>query len=174
MFLTRSQSSKESCSINNNLLACFSVNSCPSVTSLDPISDIGLIFVHFWRHWNDSLTIIPKIIFHAGSKKINLCLAQSKFNGRHDTQHNDLQLKDTQHKGPNLYVALSIGDTQHNNALPLHWVSRFIYDYAECIMLSAVERFCLLVLWARQSAVLILYSKEIKVWLIPTHYKYSL
>ncbi len=30
-----------------------------------------------------------------------------------------------------LYVTLSISDTQHNNALPLWWVSRFIYYYAE-------------------------------------------
>ncbi len=36
-----------------------------------------------------------------------------------------------------LYVTLSICDIQHNNALPLwwlslFWVSHFIYDYAEC------------------------------------------
>jgi hypothetical protein len=31
-----------------------------------------------------------------------------------------------------LYVTLSVSDSQHNNALPIFWVSRFIYYYAEC------------------------------------------
>ncbi len=41
--------------------------------------------------------------------------------GRQDTQHKEL-----------------ICDTQHNNALPLCWVSRFIYYYAECCVLFTV------------------------------------
>ena len=30
------------------------------------------------------------------------------------------------------HVTVSLNDTQHNNALPLCWVSHFIYHYAEC------------------------------------------
>jgi len=30
------------------------------------------------------------------------------------------------------YVTLSINDTQHNNALPLCWVSFYYYNYPEC------------------------------------------
>ncbi len=37
--------------------------------------------------------------------------------GRHDTQHNGIQHNDTQHKGLDLCVTMSITDTQHSNAL---------------------------------------------------------
>ncbi len=39
---------------------------------------------------------------------------------------NYIQHNDTQHK-----VALGINGIKHNNALPLCWVSHFIYFYAE-------------------------------------------
>ncbi len=37
-------------------------------------------------------------------------------------------------------TTLSISNTQHNNALPLYWMSRFIYCYAECRDADIIER----------------------------------
>jgi len=45
--------------------------------------------------------------------------------GRHDIRYNGIRHTDTQHKR-------LTRDAQHNNALPLCWVSRFVYCYAEC------------------------------------------
>ncbi len=55
---------------------------------------------------------------------------------RHDTQHN-IQHNDTQHKVV-FCVTVSVSDSQHNNALPLCWASRFIYHYDECRVLFAI------------------------------------
>jgi hypothetical protein len=63
------------------------------------------------------------------------------FGGRHDTEHNDVRRNDTQHEvricDTEHKWQLIKNDTQHNNALSLCWVSRFIYHYA-VIMLSVV------------------------------------
>ncbi len=56
--------------------------------------------------------------------------------GHHDTQHNNIQPNDTQHKGFKC-------DTQHNNALPLCWVSicqesHFMYQMLNGIILNVI------------------------------------
>ncbi len=43
--------------------------------------------------------------------------SQTILLGRHDTQHNDIQPNDTQHKG--LKSDIEYNDTQHNETLPL-------------------------------------------------------
>jgi hypothetical protein len=37
-----------------------------------------------------------------------------------------------------LFVTVRISDSQHNNALPLCWVSHFIYRHVECLSLSVI------------------------------------
>ncbi len=61
---------------------------------------------------------------------------QNFLQWRHATQHDDIQLNDTQHNG-------LICDTQHNNALPLSWVSlcwvsHFIFVMMNVIMLMSL------------------------------------